>query len=75
MNDMFKLMTSPTYTLRSESNGNLMVPKARTKLFEQSLMYSGAKIWNSLPVMLRSSQTLDQFKRLSLKFQLEKNID
>ena len=40
----------------------LNVPYPRTSHFKQSFSYVGAITWNSLPVTIKSSQTIDRFK-------------
>ena len=75
MNEMFTVQSSSRYTLRSETRGNLVIPKATTNLFKQSLQYSGPKIWNDLPVTLRNSESLATFKKGSLEFQQNKMVE
>ncbi len=70
MNNMFTAQTSSVYSLRSEARGDLYVPKPRIELFKQSLLYSGPKIWNSLPVTVRQTDSLPSFKKRSHSFQL-----
>lgn len=48
--------------LRSWSNGTLAVPRSRTAVFDRSFSVSAPKLWNSLPVAVRNSQTLNGFK-------------
>ena len=40
----------------------LYVPKPKCETFRNSLAYSGAKIWNSLPVNVKSAKSIEQFK-------------
>ena len=63
MSDMFT-QTSETHNrnLRSVSNGDLRVPFARTKYFQNSFAVHGAKQWNALPPDLRQKSTLGSFK-------------
>jgi hypothetical protein len=61
--------TNTVYSLRSEEQGNLAIPKAKTELFKNSISYSGAKIWNSLPPSIRQCKSLAQFKKhLNISF-------
>ena len=53
------------YTLR-DTEGKLTIPMPRTNYLKNSFGYSGAVLWNSLPVHLRQADTLKQFKRPSL---------
>ena len=69
MTDLFTSQSNSLYSLRSETQGNLVVPKPITQLYKQSLSYSGAKSWNSLPVSIRQCSSLGQFKKLSVHFQ------
>ena len=48
--------------LRSSSNGTLAVPRSHTSIFDNSFSVSAPKLWNSLPVDLRNSSTLNGFK-------------
>ena len=43
---------------------NVVVPDARTKMFERSFRFEGAVIWNDLPDDLKQSSTLSSFKVL-----------
>lgn len=70
MNELFTAQTNSNYALRSETCCTLEVPKARTELYKQSLTYSGSALFNELPVSLRMSGTLKQFKSKSLVFHM-----
>ncbi|MCU7801208.1 MAG: reverse transcriptase family protein, partial [gamma proteobacterium symbiont of Lucinoma myriamae] len=63
--DLFQLrsnnMNNTTLNLRSMSNRNFMIPKPRTDLYKRSLAYSGAIVWNSIPLEIKSSSTLQSF--------------
>ena len=50
-----------THNLR-ESDFSLAIPQPHTNYCKRSLSYSGAALWNSLPVDIRQSHTLDVFK-------------
>ena len=50
-----------SYTLR-DCEGKLAIPLPRTNSLKNSFSYSGAVLWNSLPVRLRQAQTLSSFK-------------
>ena len=47
---------------RSAAREDLYIPKHRTEFFKKSFTYSGVKIWNSLPLDLKSSPSLQAFK-------------
>ena len=51
------------YCLRDSVN-KLNVPQPRVNYYKNSLSYSGAVLWNSLPLELRKAESLNQFKRL-----------
>ena len=52
-----------TLNLRSVKNGTLLVPLSRTKLFHDSFSCSAPRMWNSLPVEIRNSKSLNIFKK------------
>lgn len=54
--------------LRSSSAGCFIPPKPRTEYFKQSLRYSGCLVWNSLPIEVKTAQTIDTFHNRCLKW-------
>ena len=48
--------------LRSSVNGALAVPRSRSSLFDRSYSYTAPKLWNSIPIQVRNSQSLKSFK-------------
>ena len=48
--------------LRSSVNGTLAVHRSRTSLYDRSVSVSAPRLWNSLPVSLRHSTSLNVFK-------------
>ncbi len=54
---------SPCTDLRSADSSNIYVPKPNTELYRSTFVYSGAKIWNDLPVSVKTAQSIDDFKR------------
>ena len=50
------------YCLRG-SNVNLSLPKPNTDYMKKSFKFSGAKLWNSLPIQLKLLPTLSSFKQ------------
>ena len=47
--------------LRSVANRKFLIPKSKLNLFKNSLSYSGAIIWNSIPLEIKNSNSLDIF--------------
>ncbi|MCG7879537.1 MAG: reverse transcriptase domain-containing protein [Candidatus Thiodiazotropha endolucinida] len=47
--------------LRSVSNRNFLIPKPKINLFKNSLSYSGAIIWNSIPLEIKNSNSINIF--------------
>ena len=58
---------STKYNVR-DSEIKLNLPKPRTNYCKRALGYSGALLWNSLPVNSRKSDSLGYFKRELVKF-------
>ena len=48
--------------LRSVQNDNLIIPKSKTEFFRKSLAYAGPRIWNGIPLHIRSSDSLRKFQ-------------
>ena len=62
--NLFQMRNSSDDTisnLRSVANGNFLIPKPKLNLFKNSLSYSGAIIWNSIPLEIKGSNSLDIF--------------
>jgi hypothetical protein len=51
------------YDLRS-STKNVELPFIRTEYYKRGFVYSGAKVWNSLPEVLKKESSLKRFKEL-----------
>ena len=49
------------YRLRNTEN-KLVLPQPRTDYLKRSFLYSGAQLWNNLPVDLRQASSLTDFK-------------
>jgi len=47
--------------------GNYILPRTRIDLFKSSFAFSGASIWNSLPMKVRACRTLSTFKSAAKK--------
>ena len=55
---------TPARRLRSASNHDLSVPSSNTRYGDRMFAVSAPRIWNTLPIELKSAQTLAAFKRL-----------
>ena len=53
---------STRQSLRSAARGDLLVPRKRVKFNNRVLAVAGPEAWNSLPVDIRSSETVTAFK-------------
>ena len=51
--------------LRADYKNLLETPQVRTKFGERTFCYYAPKIWNSLPKDVRSSKSIDIFKKKS----------
>ena len=49
------------YSLK-DTESKLAIPLPRTNFMKNSFSYSGAVLWNSLPVELRKASTLNSFR-------------
>ena len=64
LTDLFKMRDSNSNSnlnLRSVSNKKNLIPKPKINLFKNSLSYSGALVWNSIPLDIKHSMTLNSF--------------
>ena len=52
------------YRLRNTEN-KLVLPQPRTDYLKRSFLYSGAQLWNNLPVDLRQAASLTDFSNLN----------
>ena len=63
LSEMLHFYTPPR-TLRSSSDfKRLIVPQTKSKSGERAFYYYGPFIWNSLPIFVRESKTLEVFKK------------
>ena len=53
---------APTRTLRSAHAQTLIVPRTRTVLAERRFSVAAPTIWNSIPLNIRQSSTVQSFK-------------
>ena len=51
------------YNARSATSNNISLSMPHSELYKQSLNYLGPALWNSLPLQIRSSASLDSFKK------------
>ena len=58
----FILGNDGVYNLRG-SNVNVILPKPKTNFLKKSFKFSGAKLWNNLPLNTKLQNTLLSFKR------------
>ena len=47
---------------RSTENNNLYIPKCNIEIFKRSFQYQGPTIWNDIPIDIKQSATVHQFK-------------
>uniref|UniRef100_A0A3B3HFB5 Reverse transcriptase domain-containing protein n=1 Tax=Oryzias latipes TaxID=8090 RepID=A0A3B3HFB5_ORYLA len=52
----------PSRTLRTSGTSLLLIPRVRTKQGESAFQYSAAKIWNSLPEVVRQASSVFMLK-------------
>ena len=55
-------------TLRSVSNENFVLRKPSLSIFKESISYSGAVIWNSIPYEVKNSSSLNCFVHYVLQW-------
>ena len=53
--------------LRSSSNNLLYLPKPKMELFRKGISYAGPKIWNALPLNIRTADSITTFKTLYIQ--------
>ena len=70
INEMFNLrnQNESLSLLRSTASSNYIPPRPRKEIFKQSIMYSGPIIWNSLPLELKSLNTVNSFHNFFIKW-------
>ena len=61
--DMLQIY-QPTRSLRSETTTTLVIPRTRTVMYgDRSFRKAAGTLWNSLPLTVRESPTLETFKK------------
>ena len=74
LTDLFQMrgnesnLNNSKVNLRSTSNKNFLIPKPKISLFKNSLSYSGALVWNSVPLEIKQSSTIESFTTNCLKW-------
>lgn len=68
--DMIVVKKTSSYQLRSSAGLLLQVPSGKSlkTLGDRAFTYSAPKLWNSLPSNIRSTQSLNEFKKLLKTF-------
>lgn len=61
-NMLMPMSETHSRNLRSSSAGTLLVPRSRTSLFDKSFTSSAPKLWNSLPISVRTASSINGFK-------------
>jgi len=63
LSDDLSFQVNTRYTLRSSNTLTLTVPRTKLKTYgDRAFPSAGPKLWNGLPISVRGSPTLDQFK-------------
>ena len=59
------------YRLRNTEKKKLVLPQPRTDYLKKSFSYSGAQLWNNLPIDLRQASSLADFKSKLSRYSLK----
>ena len=62
ISDILKFSSNETYNLRSASHNDITIPRYRTNYAKKSFCYTGAKVWNNIPIEIRNANSLSSFK-------------
>ena len=57
-----KCDTIHSYETRSARNGNFITPKMTSAKGQTAFVYSGAQVWNSLPLCIKEARSVDIFQ-------------
>lgn len=74
LTELFQLRSAQNCTsdsllnLRSVTNNNFLIPKPKINLFKNSFSYSGALVWNSIPLRIKKSNTLESFTNTCIQW-------
>ena len=58
-----KCDTIHSYETRSARNGNFVTPKINSAKGQIAFVYSGAQVWNSLPLRIEEARSIDMFQK------------
>ena len=58
------------YRTRSSLSLQLHIPRHRTLSYQNNIRYSGPKVWNELPLIIKSAPSLNNFKLKVKKYYL-----
>ena len=62
ISNLINFSSNDRYTLRSSSRQNIARTSRNTDIKKQSFQYVSVQVWNSIPVEIRTSQSLNVFK-------------
>ena len=70
INELFqeRALNENVPTLRSSSEYSFITPRPYKEMFKQSITYSGPIIWNSLPLGLKSLDSIEKFHSSLIKW-------
>ena len=51
-----------SYQTRSAVSGNVLLPRHELSFTQKPIAFSGAKIWNEIPLNIKKAPSLDSFK-------------
>ena len=57
-----KCDTIHSYQTRSARNGNFVTPKMNSAKGQTAFVYSGAQVWNSIPLRINEARSIDIFQ-------------
>ena len=60
-----------SFSTRSSFAEDIALPKCRTEFLKRTLCYTGPKLWNSLPLELKNSSSIESFKSNFKNFLLQ----
>ena len=67
LHEMFKMrvvnLESTISNLRSVANKHYILPQAKCIIFKGSLSFSGVLVWNSIPLDIKNSTSLQMFSK------------
>ena len=67
LHEMFQIravnLESTLSNLRSVANKHYILPQAKCNIFKGSLSFSGVLVWNSIPLDIKNSTSLQMFSK------------